>query len=115
MHEVEHGRRAGERRERLRVARRGGGEVGRFDRHRVHVAGGSATCASRLSPNVREVAVGVAGRRDALVDLEQVHVGPVARSRVASARSICHGVWPPLTANLKRPRAAIAARRLARR
>ena len=39
-------------------------------------AGGSATCASRLSRDVREVAVGVAGRRHALVDLEQVHVGP---------------------------------------
>src|SRR4029077_4619829 len=31
-------------------------------------------------------------------------------SSSASARSMIHGVWPPLTARAKRPRAAIAAR-----
>src|SRR5437870_12055562 len=31
-------------------------------------------------------------------------------SSPARARSICHGVWPPLTATMKRPRAFTAAR-----
>ena len=40
---------------------------------------------------------------------ERIHAMPVVSSSPASARSICHGVCPPLTAMTKAPRAATAA------
>src|SRR3954468_19681798 len=55
-----------------------------------------------------EGAIGVAGGRNPLVDREDRHV--VARNRLAiRCANIAHGVWPPLTANVNRRWAAIAA------
>ena len=63
----------------------------------------AARASSRLSRKMREIAVRIAGRRDALVDLHDVHAASHGTSSSASARSISHGVWPPLTAMTKRP------------
>ena len=56
-----------------------------------------------------EVPIGIACRRDPLVHLNDMHALQGARSS-ANARSISHGVRPPLTAMMKRPREATAAR-----
>ena len=55
---------------------RQGGQVGVVDRHGMHVAGRDGRpCEERLLES-GQVAFGPAGRRDPLVDLEDVHVLP---------------------------------------
>jgi hypothetical protein len=64
----------------------------------------------------REVSICVALRPDALVDPEDVTL-PHGISLLLSAANLAHGVWPPLTANVKRMRSQpprTAARRRTR-
>ena len=58
------------------VAARGGGEVGRLDRHQVDVLAGDRRAAQEALRDVRGIAVGIARRRHALVHLEHVNAGP---------------------------------------
>ena len=54
-----------------------------------------------------EIPVRMSGGSVALVDLHDMDRRPRTLA-VANARNISHGVWPPLTAITKRPRAATA-------
>ena len=84
MHEVEHRRRAGHRGERRRVACRRDAEIRELDRHRVDLLRRQRRAVEQALAEVRQVAVGVAGGRDALVHLEEVHARPrhvLARER----------------------------------
>jgi hypothetical protein len=58
---------------------------------------------------VREVAIGIACRRDTLVDLEQVHGAPW-QLQIGERAQRLPGRMPPLTASVKRPRACTAPR-----
>ena len=73
MHEVEHRRRAGKLAQRRAVRRGRGLEVRRLDRHRVDLVGAQRRVIEQALAQVREIAVRIAGRRDALVHLQDVH------------------------------------------
>ena len=74
--EVEHRRCTCDLAQRRGVARGRVRGVRKLDRHRVHLPRGERRPLEQALGEVRQVAVGVAGRRDALVDLEEVHVFP---------------------------------------
>ena len=59
---------------------------------------------------VSQISVGVSSRSHPFIDLRQMHAIPWDFRRPARARSMTQGVCPPLTAMMKRPRSAIAAR-----
>ena len=51
-------------------------EVGRFHRHGVNLVGAQRTMREQALAQMGEVAVGISGRRHALVHLDHVHTGP---------------------------------------
>ena len=95
-----------------RVSGRSGGsglQVDLLDRHGMDLLGGQRGVWKQAFAQVREVPVRVSGgaTRSSTWATWTLFQGT---SWAANARSICHGVWPPLTAIMKRPRAATASR-----
>ena len=110
MDEIEDRRRSGDLDEGLRIARGRRVEVGRFHRHRMDLRPHRLT----LCEQARATGGSGSGRRDRRARSARP---PAARGRCShgtsselNARSIAHGVRPPLTATTKRPRACTAAR-----
>jgi len=55
---------------------RGGPQIARFDRHGVNLIGIERRTGQKTLENVREVPVRIAGRRHALIHLNDVHCAP---------------------------------------
>jgi hypothetical protein len=76
MDEVEHRRGACHVPQRRGILLGGAGEIGCFDRHRVHVIGGERRMLKQALAQMHEVAIGIAGRSNPLVHLEDVRLLP---------------------------------------
>ena len=84
-------------------------QVGYFHRHGIDLLGAQPGLSSQAFEQVREISIRMSGRCRALVHLHHRDAFP-GDVLACQARSICHGVRPPLTAMMKRPRAVTAAR-----
>ena len=106
---VEHGRITAFALERPRVLSRREVEIRGFDRHRQYLVWTQRSVFQQTGFEMCQIPV-----------CRRLQARPVRRPEVslplatesatpASARSITHGVWPPLTANRNRPRGSIAS------
>ena len=107
--EVQHGWRTGDVAQRRGVTRGRERGIRQLDRHRVHPLRRERRALEQARGKVREVAVGVTGRRDPLVDLRDEHARP--RHVRQPGQRAQHDPWGATAAERNREAAASGDRR----